>query len=258
MHFFPQPPDVDHHRVVGIEVFLAPGLFKQLLAGQHPPPVFAQQPQQVEFDGGQYQGLIVQGAGVGLPVDDQPVEIDDRGFLRPLVVPGGPAQLGLDPRHHLQRAEGLGDVVVGPDGQAGDLIQLLHLGGQHDHRKPVALPDAPADGEAVHVGQHHVQQRQIDFFRLQGLERVQPRVAGVHRESLVGQVQLHQIGDFLLVVHHQYVHGSRLRFFGFPPHGGTASFILLLYIMGARPVQRRKRMLRSPVSVNIRPDSFTL
>ena len=88
---------LDHHRVVGIEVFLAPGLFKQLLAGQHPPPVFAQQPQQVEFDGGQYQGLIVQGAGVGFLVDDQPVEIDDRGFLRPLVVPGGPAQLGLDP-----------------------------------------------------------------------------------------------------------------------------------------------------------------
>ena len=49
-----------------------------------------------------------------------------------LVVADVAPQLRLDPRHQLQRVERLGDVVVGTQGQAHDLVHVLHLGGQHD------------------------------------------------------------------------------------------------------------------------------
>ena len=53
-------------------------------------------------------------------------------------------QLGFYPGYQLQRAEGLGDIVVSPQGKAGYFINFLSLGGEHDNRIGILFPDDPA------------------------------------------------------------------------------------------------------------------
>ena len=81
--------------------------------------------------------------------------------LAALVVPGVPPELGLDPGHQLQRIEGLGEVVVRPQGQPHDLVHVLHPGSEHQDGEQVRLPDLLAQSEAVHIREHHIQDGQV-------------------------------------------------------------------------------------------------
>ena len=198
---------MNHHGVVAVQVLFPPDLLEKPLGADDLPPVLAEHPQDVELNGRQEQGPLVESTLVGLPVDDQPGKVDDVPDVGlGLVVPGGPPELGLDPGHQLQRIEGLGHIVVGPDGQAGDLVQVLHLGGEHDHREMVPLPDPPAEGEAVHAGHHHVQDCQVQRRFPDAGQRLPAVVELIDGVALVGQIQLHQVGDLLFVVHDQDVH----------------------------------------------------
>ena len=76
------------------------------------------------------------------------------------------------------------------------------------------LPDFLAQGKSVQIRQHHVQNGQIQLFPLhtfQGLGSVQTLMDG---KSLILQVDLHQTGDGLLIIH---------------DHNGSAHWILLNY-----------------------------
>ena len=55
-----------------------------------------------------------------------------------------PAQERLDARHQLARAEGLGQVVVGTDGEADDPVDLLAPRGEHQHVGVGERADLPA------------------------------------------------------------------------------------------------------------------
>jgi len=73
------------------------------------------------------------------------------------------SQHGLDPQHQLGHREGLGDIVVGSQGQAADDVLVRGLGGEHDDGLlRVALADSVADLEAVDPGQHDVEQDQVE------------------------------------------------------------------------------------------------
>jgi hypothetical protein len=114
-----------------------------------------------------------------------------------------------DPRDQLPRGERLGQVVVGADPQADELVDLLGAGGQHDDVGVAEGADAPARLDAVHPGQHEVQH---DHLRLEGLGQRDRLLAVAGRgdlEAFAFQVAGDQPYQRRLVVDHQRPHGRR-------------------------------------------------
>ena len=62
-----------------------------------------------------------------------------------------------DAGHQLARGERLDHVVVRAAVEARQLVVLLAPGGEHEHGGVPQRAQLPADGKAVHVGQHHVE-----------------------------------------------------------------------------------------------------
>ena len=111
-----------------------------------------------------------------------------------------PAQHRLDARHQLARAERLGQVVVGADREADDLVDLLGAGGQHQDVGVRELADPPADLQAVDAGQHQVEDDQVRA-RVAGQREGGRAVAG--RQDVVAvafEVALDELDQVLLVV----------------------------------------------------------
>ena len=67
------------------------------------------------------------------------------------------------------------------------------------------LPDPLAQGEAVHVRQHHVQDGQVQVLAPDAVQGVGAVVEFMDGVALVFQIDLHQVRDGGLVVHHQNV-----------------------------------------------------
>ncbi len=60
------------------------------------------------------------------------------------------------------RLNGLVDVVVAADGEAGDLVLGVVLGGEEEDRRGVAGCAEPlGDAEPVHVGEHDVEDDEV-------------------------------------------------------------------------------------------------
>ena len=100
---------------------------------------------------------------------------------------GPPPQDGPDARGQLAVAERLGDVVVGAEFEAHDLVDLVVAGGHHDDRDAAALPQPPADLDAGQAGHHQVEQ---DDVRAVPVEQGQPLLAvggGEDLEALLGE-----------------------------------------------------------------------
>ena len=72
-----------------------------------------------------------------------------------------PAQDRLHPGGHLPGAERLGDVVVGTDPQAHELVDLLGAGGDQDDVHVAEGPHLAQHLKPVNAGQHHVKQHQV-------------------------------------------------------------------------------------------------
>ncbi len=72
------------------------------------------------------------------------------------------AQLGADAAEQLADAEGLGDVVVGADLEADDLVDLGVLGREQDDRDGAAAANLAADVEARAARHHDVEDEQIE------------------------------------------------------------------------------------------------
>jgi hypothetical protein len=68
-----------------------------------------------------------------------------------------PAQHGLHAGHELARLEGLGHVVVGAQLQPDHAVHHLAAGGEHDQGDVAGAADGAAQLEAVHLGQHDVE-----------------------------------------------------------------------------------------------------
>ena len=73
----------------------------------------------------------------------------------------GPAQVRLQPRDQLARAERLGHVIVGPGRQRADLRVLVADRGQDDQRDVGPFAQPPAELDPVTVGQHEVDDRGV-------------------------------------------------------------------------------------------------
>ena len=81
------------------------------------------------------------------------------------------AQERLDPAHQLAQAERLGQVVVRPELQPDDLVDLVVAGGQdEDGHLGAGRPEAPEDLEAVHPGQADVEDDEVGRLARRDLE----------------------------------------------------------------------------------------
>jgi hypothetical protein len=153
---------------------------EDLRPGEHPAGVEHEVAQQPELGRGQLDGTASPPDLVGVLVERQVREPQDRlGRDR-----AGAAQHGADPGRELLQSERLGDVVVAADGEAGDLVLRGVLRGQEDHRDPVPVPAQPPDDlEPIHVGQHHVEDDQVVPVLAGEAERLPAAVGGGHAEA---------------------------------------------------------------------------
>ncbi|GAB3874278.1 hypothetical protein GCM10029964_015980 [Kibdelosporangium lantanae] len=114
--------------------------------------------------------------------------------------PAHPAQQRTDPRHQLTRAERLGDVVVRAQVQSQQEIVLRGPGGEHQHRQVGLAPQDPAHVQAVHTGQHDVEDQQVGAVPADLVERVPAVVHDHHGVLLAFQVAPDQLGLFGVVL----------------------------------------------------------
>ena len=105
-----------------------------------------------------------------------------------LVVARVAPQLGLDPRHELQRVEGLCDIVVRAYRETHDLVDVLDLGREHYDGPEVLLAYARAEREAGDVREHDGEYREIELLGPDALERVMAVIELADGKALVFQI----------------------------------------------------------------------
>ena len=200
---------MNRHCVLTAEGSVLPYLPVDLPGGEHLPRVLQQQLQNIVLRGRQSYRIPIHGDGL-LPV----VHLDSAQgqHLRPECTAPQlevPPQLAADPGSHLHRVEGLGDVVVRPHVEAQDLIRVLALGSQQDHRHVTHLPELCQSGNPVHLRHHNVQQHQMDVLPLQGIQSLLTRVGLQQMVVRIGQVDFQRVDDVLFIVADQdVIHGA--------------------------------------------------
>ena len=114
------------------------------------------------------------------------------------------AQVGLDARHQLARAEGLGDVIVAADFETQHAVHFFGARREKHHRSARqhgGLADLAAQLEAVDVGQHDVEHDEIRLAFLQGLQGSLGSAENLGLITVAGKVVVQQRGEFGLVLH---------------------------------------------------------
>jgi hypothetical protein len=177
-----------------------------LVAREHAAGALGQRHQQVELVGGELGRLARHGDGAGVAVDLQRAKAQGLCGGRAAAL-GAPAQHGADARQQLARLKGLGQVVVGAQLQADDAVHRVALGGEHQHRHlgrgAGQRADAAAHVQAVHVGQHQVEDDQIGRIGLHAFQSAEA-VSGVRKgKSRLDQVFADHPGQAAIVFDHQ-------------------------------------------------------
>ena len=113
------------------------------------------------------------------------------------------AQMGFYAGNDFQRVKGLGDIVVCAQHQTLDFIHVLYPGSQHDNGEKIILADVFAELEAIHIGQHHVQKRQINLAMSHTFCGILPLVKLVYLIAFICQVEFQQISHFLFIINYQ-------------------------------------------------------
>ena len=115
-----------------------------------------------------------------------------------------PPHPGPDPGDELLGLERLDDVVVGAGLQAQHDVDGVGLRREHDDRHARLGADRPADVDAVHAGEHEVEQHDVRPQVPHGRQR--PRAVADHGgvESLTPQHDGQHLGQCRVVVDHQY------------------------------------------------------
>ena len=158
--------DVERPRVT--EVVGSPDPVDERLAGEHAAGVLHQQLEELEFLARQVDGLSPDG-----DLEPLRVEPDTPGFENlPFICrfPPGSSQNGPDPGNELSGAERLGDIVIGPELQSDNLVDLGVASGEHDDRHVRRTTDLLADVLSWKAGEHEVKQHQVGSIGLEPSE----------------------------------------------------------------------------------------
>src|SRR5919108_1335424 len=158
----PQPAHVHVHGLPVAGELVAPYVLEQRVARVHASRVGQEVGEHVELARRELYVLLAHDDAPGGAVD---AEVADCVALRNRLGLGGircrAAHDGVDPRQHLAHRERLGDVVVGAQLEADDLVDLGVFGRDHDDRHAARLAQRPAEVEPAHSGQHQVEQDQV-------------------------------------------------------------------------------------------------
>src|SRR5687767_9780119 len=153
--------DVDRLLVL-VESLVIAQQVEELGAGVDAARLAGEVPEDLELGRGQADAALAALDAPPVEVDQQVLVADDATADRVGEVAVRTAQERLDPAQQLAQAERLGQVVVGAQLQADDLVDLLVAGGEHEHRGFRARGAQPAeDLEAVHARQADVEQDQV-------------------------------------------------------------------------------------------------
>jgi len=142
------------------ELFVAPDLIQDIVPADHLALARDQQFQQPEFLGREAERLPPFGRRLSFKVD---ADISEGKFLDLGGLGLAPAQYGPDPGQEFPGSEGLEEIIIGPQFEAHDFIQLLHFSaGQHDDRRRNLVPaELPADLQASQGGKDQVEGDQV-------------------------------------------------------------------------------------------------
>ena len=154
-----QAPDVHVDQAPVAEVVVAPDPVEQLLAAEHLVGAGRQLAQQAELGPGAVHLLAVEAAQH--PLLGQQLEVAEGQRAGLLLGRPGPAQQGADAGGQLLGHERLGDVVVGARLQPGHDVVGVRARRHDDDRHRAAAPQGAAALEAVHAGQHQVDERDV-------------------------------------------------------------------------------------------------
>jgi hypothetical protein len=121
--------------------------------------VVEQLPEQVELLRRQLDLLVADVNLTAAGVDEQ-LPVAELLALDLPALGRGAAKNGFHPGDELAGVERLGQVIVGADLQADDLVDVLVSRGQHQDRDVGRLADAAADLDPVDVREHQVEDDQ--------------------------------------------------------------------------------------------------
>ena len=193
---------MDGHGILHPVGLLPPHGAVDPLGGKDGARVLQEQPQDLILPGGEGHGFPIQGDGLGAVVQGDAPGLEEGGLHHAAPQLEVPPQLGLHPGQHLHGVEGLGDVVVRPHVEAQDLVRVLRLGGEEDHRHVGHLPELGHGGDAVQLGHHNVQQHQVDVLLGQDGQGLRPIIGGKDLVPTRGEVNGQGRDDVFLIVTH--------------------------------------------------------
>ena len=167
------------------------------------PGLSASKPEDLKLRAGQVDRLAAHGDEVAGQVDRYGPRLDRGSLGAGRAVELAAAQLRPHAAEQLADREWLGDVVVGADLEAHDLVDLGVLGGQQDDRDGAVRADLAAEVEAALPGHHDVQDQQVEMI----VGDLPLGFLAVRCQGDVEALLLQGVADGLayreLVVHHQ-------------------------------------------------------
>ncbi len=183
---------------------IRPGEVEKLVTRQHPLRLLHESGQQGIFRLGEIDVAPIRrdqalGRQVELPAgkaDDRPQGLRSTGRS----ALSRPAKHGLDPGEQFTRVEWLGQIVVGPQFQADDAVDLLHLAGQDDHRKLAFTAQLAHQGQSVAIGKPQVEQDQVRWLGRQGRRHGGAGGGDRHPETFMGQVVGEQLLNLFVIL----------------------------------------------------------
>ena len=113
---------------------------------------------------------------------------------------GAAPQHSADPGDELAGRVRLGDVVVGPELEADDLVHLVVLGADHDHRDVRHGADLAAHLRAGQARQHQVEEHDVGTVAVELRQRVRPGGGQGHVVPLLAEQVGQSVGVALLVL----------------------------------------------------------
>ena len=156
--------------------------------------------EQVKLEAGQLDGGVGNSDDAAFHVHAEAARArNDRGWFGVVVLCA--AQNGLDARHQFADTERLDDVIVRAEFEADDAVNLLAARRNHDDRHVAGLAEFAAHVEAVHFGDHQVEQDQVGLEFPREAQGRAPIRGDLHIVQRLAEVVCQQIGDRGLVIH---------------------------------------------------------
>ena len=100
----------------------------------------------------------------------------------------------------LARVEGFGQIVVGPDLESDDSVDILTARGQHKDRRLRAGANYPTDLKTVDIRQHHVENDCVKRRRIERGEPIAPGETALDDKPSRAQVIRQHGGEARIVV----------------------------------------------------------